>query len=106
MEKPEINTVTLNVTIGELDYINNTLGAVPTLNTLGRGMMHLIPKLAEQAQRSIQQQQAEREELAAKQKRLESLRTQVDALREKEAGAGLKVEGGKDVLDSECPASM
>jgi hypothetical protein len=43
----------------ELDFIGNLLGQVPTATTVQAGMLHLIPKLQQQAQQENVRRAAE-----------------------------------------------
>ena len=43
----------------EVDFIATVLGALPTHQTMQAQMLHLIPKIGEQAQASIQREKQE-----------------------------------------------
>lgn len=45
--------ITLRLTVQEVDFIGTVLGQVPTATTMQRGMLHLMPRLQEQAQASL-----------------------------------------------------
>lgn len=44
------DTITLTLTVKEVDFIANLLAQVPTGQTLQAGMVNLLPKIAQQAQ--------------------------------------------------------
>lgn len=43
------DTITLTLTVKEVDFIANLLAQVPTGQTLQAGMISLLPKIAQQA---------------------------------------------------------
>jgi len=51
--------IQLRLELAEVDFIANLLAQVPTGNTVQAGMTHLLPKIAGQAQESMEREKAE-----------------------------------------------
>jgi hypothetical protein len=51
--------IRLDLELTEVDFIANLLAAVPTGQTVQANMMHLLPKIAAQAQESVEREKAE-----------------------------------------------
>lgn len=51
--------IALRLEMAEVDFIATLLAQVPTGTSVQQGMTHLLPKLAQQAQESLEREKAE-----------------------------------------------